>query len=113
VVRAGRVAGGRADAFVLFLDELVVGQVLVRGVAPVFLAHPRMQQLGEGFGQAVGASLQVTGQVVPLACVGIGDRFVPHGDPAVLRSRFGLDAGGIVKTALDLVARGRAAERSA
>jgi len=66
-----------------------------------------------GFGQAVGASLQVTGQVVPLACVGIGDRFVPHGDPAVLRSRFGLDAGGIVKTALDLVARGRAAERSA
>ena len=63
VVGAGGIAGGRADAAILFVDELVGAQVLVAAVAPL-VAHALVQALGEGFGEAVGEGLGHDGVVV-------------------------------------------------
>src|SRR5580765_4709515 len=50
VVRTRRIAGRGPDAAVLFGEEIVVRELLLRRVAPVFLAHALVQQLGEGLG---------------------------------------------------------------
>jgi len=66
-----------------------------------------------GFGQAVAACLQRAGRSgVALRMLGVEDCFVEHGRPGQLRARLGLDAGGIVKAALEL-AGGRRAARGA
>jgi hypothetical protein len=54
VIRAGRIAGGRADAAVFLADQRLVGQLLARGIAPKGGADVLVQALGEGFGKAVG-----------------------------------------------------------
>src|SRR5690606_36114345 len=87
VVRAGRVAGGRADALVGFLDQLFVAQLLVGLIAPVFLAHALVQPFGAGFGQAVGQCLDHD-RVVVVAGVLIG-----------LGHFFSANAGGADETA--------------
>jgi 1-deoxy-D-xylulose-5-phosphate synthase len=66
-----------------------------------------------GFGQAVVACLQKNGVQVPVVTLGVPDRFVSHGDPQSLRGQFGLDAGGIVKSALDFVKKSQTGEQRA
>ncbi|PIV87954.1 MAG: 1-deoxy-D-xylulose-5-phosphate synthase, partial [Hydrogenophilales bacterium CG17_big_fil_post_rev_8_21_14_2_50_63_12] len=48
-----------------------------------------------GAGSAVGEALAEMGITIPLLHLGLPDRFVAHGDPAVLIARCGLDAAGI------------------
>ena len=48
-----------------------------------------------GAGSAVGEHLNAAGLALPLLQLGLPDRFVDHGDPALLLSRCGLDAAGI------------------
>jgi 1-deoxy-D-xylulose-5-phosphate synthase len=69
--------------------------------------------LAGGFGQAVGACLQRHGLQVPVVTLGVPDRFVAHGDPQSLRSQLGLDAGGIVKSALDFLKKSKTGEQRA
>jgi len=66
-----------------------------------------------GFGQAVCACLQKRGLQVPVITLGVPDCFVAHGDPQSLRGQLGLDAGGIVKSALDFVKKSQTGERRA
>ena len=54
VVWLRRIAGGRADTAVFFLQEIVGGRVLVRRVAPELLADALVQRFGKGLGEAVG-----------------------------------------------------------
>jgi 1-deoxy-D-xylulose-5-phosphate synthase len=48
-----------------------------------------------GAGSAVLETLAAAGIVMPLLQLGLPDRFIDHGDPAVLMSQCGLDADGI------------------
>ncbi|MNQ88157.1 hypothetical protein D3C85_1034110 [compost metagenome] len=96
VVRAGGVAGGRADALVLLPDQILVAQLFVRLVAPPGLAHLLVQPFGAGFGQTVGQGLDhdrvvvVAGVLIGLghflgADAGSGDKAADIiGDAAVL-----------------------------
>jgi 1-deoxy-D-xylulose-5-phosphate synthase len=59
-----------------------------------------------GFGQAVAALLLEAGRPVPLRCLGLADRFVPHGRPEELRRLLELDAPGIARAAARLCGRG-------
>lgn len=58
-----------------------------------------------GFGSAVVELLMDRGLLVPVKRLGIPDVFVEHGSPAILREKYGLDAKGIVKGALELLER--------
>jgi hypothetical protein len=58
MVRAGRIAGGGADAAILLADQRLVGQLLARGIAPQITADMGVQRFRKGFGKAVGQSLQ-------------------------------------------------------
>ena len=55
--RAGGIAGRRADAAILFLDQRFVRQLLALGIAPERGADIMVQPLGEGFGQTIGQRL--------------------------------------------------------
>src|SRR5260370_11917318 len=55
-----------------------------------------------GAGSAVAEALAERGIVVPILHLGLTDKFVGHGDPALLLSQCGLDAKGI---AASIVAR--------
>ncbi len=66
-----------------------------------------------GFGQAVGACLQRHGLLVPLRMLGAPDCFISHGNAKDIRRQLGLDAGGIVKAALDLAGQARTSRQSA
>ncbi len=63
VVGAGGIAGGGADAAILFLDEFGGGEGFRAAVAPL-VAHALVEALGEGFGEAVGDGLGHDGVVV-------------------------------------------------
>ena len=63
VVGAGGVAGGGADAAILFVDEFFGGEVFAEAVAPL-VADAFVQAFGEGFGEAVGDGLGHDGVVV-------------------------------------------------
>ena len=54
-------------------------------------------QLMGGAGSAVAEALSANGLATPLLTLGIPDRFIDHGDPALLLASIGLDAAGIVK----------------
>ncbi len=58
-----------------------------------------------GFGGAVLEAMAASGAVVPARTLSIPDRVVEHGSPAEQRRAFGLDVEGIVRAALDLLAR--------
>jgi 1-deoxy-D-xylulose-5-phosphate synthase len=59
--------------------------------------------LSGGFGSSVARLLQDTGHSdVQVKNIGVPDIFVEHGTQAGLRSKYGLDAGGIVKEVLTL-----------
>ena len=53
-------------------NELVVGELLGGGVAPVFLAHAFVQPLGAGFGEAVGERLEHDRAVVVVRGLELG-----------------------------------------
>jgi 1-deoxy-D-xylulose-5-phosphate synthase len=62
--------------------------------------HERLVTIEEnvvigGAGAAVAEVLTELGIVRPILHIGLPDRFVEHGDPAVLLQRCGLDAAGI------------------
>jgi 1-deoxy-D-xylulose-5-phosphate synthase len=48
-----------------------------------------------GAGSAVAEALAAEGIVKPLLILGLPDRFIDHGDPALLLASVGLDAHGI------------------
>ncbi len=78
--------------FVKPLDE-----DLIRNLAS---SHDRLVTIEEnavmgGAGGAVAETLARLGIAMPILHLGLPDRFVEHGDPAVLLSRCGLDAAGI------------------
>ena len=52
------VAGGRADATVLFGDQRVVVERFVRDETPEFLAHALVHVLGECLGETIGQRLE-------------------------------------------------------
>ncbi len=63
-------------------------------------SHTRLVTVEEnavmgGAGSAVAEALAEMGITIPLMHLGLPDRFVEHGDPAVLLARCGLDAAGI------------------
>jgi len=59
--------------------------------------------LAGGFGSRVASVLSESGRCdVILTSIGIKDEFVEHGTQAVLRSKYGLDAKGIVQKVMDL-----------
>lgn len=49
-----------------------------------------------GAGSAVAEALTAAGETVPLLHLGLPDRFIDHGDPALLLAQCGLDCDGIV-----------------
>ncbi len=56
-----------------------------------------------GFGSAVLELLADRGLLVPVKRLAIPDIFVEHGSPAILREKYGLNAQGIAKGALELL----------
>ena len=64
MIGTGRIAGRGADAAIVFGNQVVVAQRLIRRVAPELLTHPLVQPLGEGFRQPVGQRLQQDGAVI-------------------------------------------------
>ena len=56
-----------------------------------------------GFGSAVLELLSDHDLMVPVKRLGIPDQFLEHGAPDILRQKYGLDAAGIVKGALELL----------
>jgi 1-deoxy-D-xylulose-5-phosphate synthase len=56
-----------------------------------------------GFGSAVVELLSDHGLMVPVKRLAIPDTFVEQGAPAILREKYGLDAKGITKSALELL----------
>jgi len=56
-----------------------------------------------GFGSAVLELLMDRGLLIPVKRLGIPDVFVEQGAPALLREKYGLDAKGILKGALELL----------
>ena len=66
-------------------------------------SHARLVTVEEnvvmgGAGSAVAEALAEMGITLPLLHLGLPDRFVEHGDPAVLLARCGLDAAGIERS---------------
>jgi 1-deoxy-D-xylulose-5-phosphate synthase len=51
-----------------------------------------------GAGAAVAEALAVEGIVKPIQMLGLPDKFIDHGDPAVLLASVGLDARGITES---------------
>ena len=67
------------------------------------LSHTRLVTVEEnaimgGAGAAVAEALADMGITIPLLHLGLPDRFVEHGDPALLIARVGLDATGIERS---------------
>jgi 1-deoxy-D-xylulose-5-phosphate synthase len=58
-----------------------------------------------GAGAAVAEALAAEGIAKPLMMLGLPDRFIDHGDPAVLLASVGLDAKGIVKSIRERVGK--------
>jgi len=66
-------------------------------------SHTRLATVEEnavmgGAGSAVAEAFAEMGITIPLLHLGLPDRFVEHGDPAVLLARCGLDAAGIERS---------------
>jgi 1-deoxy-D-xylulose-5-phosphate synthase len=56
-----------------------------------------------GFGSAVLELLADHGLLAPVKRLAIPDQFVEHGSPEILREKYGLDAKGILKGALEIL----------
>ncbi|MFZ2088280.1 MAG: 1-deoxy-D-xylulose-5-phosphate synthase [Desulfobaccales bacterium] len=86
--------------FVKPLDEQLILTLAARR-GRVLTVEENMGQ--GGFGSAVLELLSDRGLLVPVKRLAIPDTFVEHGSPAILREKYGLDAQGILKSALELL----------
>ena len=83
VVGLRRIARRRADAAVFLADQVLVGEGLVRRVAPELLAHALVHALGEGLGDAVGQRLdQDRAVIVVRALEALGDAHLLDARPS-------------------------------
>jgi 1-deoxy-D-xylulose-5-phosphate synthase len=86
--------------FIKPLDEgLILNLAAKRG--RVLTVEENMAQ--GGFGSAVLELLADHGVMVPVKRLAIPDQFVEHGSPEILREKYGLDAKGILKGALEIL----------
>ena len=115
---AGRAAGSRRVAILAFgtllhpalaaaekLDATVADMRFVKPIDGALVeqlarSHDALVTIEEGCvtggaGSAVTEHLNALGLTVPVLQLGLPDRFIDHGDPAVLLSQCGLDAAGI------------------
>jgi 1-deoxy-D-xylulose-5-phosphate synthase len=93
-------AGEMLDATVLnmrFVKPLDEAALLDMARTHELLVTVEEHQLMGGAGSAVAEALAARGLATPLLNLGIPDRFVDHGDPALLLASIGLDAAGIAK----------------
>jgi 1-deoxy-D-xylulose-5-phosphate synthase len=74
------------------LDTALLGRLAAAGV-PLVTVEDHV--LAGGLGSAVAEFLIDGGFALPLERLGIGDRHVPHGDPAAQHAELGYDAAGI------------------
>ena len=72
MIRAGRVAGRRADALVRLRDQRVVVERFVGRIAPELAPHALVQPLGECLGETVGQRLGEDAVVVVVLRLEIG-----------------------------------------
>ncbi|MBZ0157684.1 MAG: 1-deoxy-D-xylulose-5-phosphate synthase [Alphaproteobacteria bacterium] len=87
--------------FIKPLDEALLASLFSR-IKRIVTVEENL--LAGGFGSAVLECLNKTGTAdVTVKRVGIGDVFVEHGSPAILRKKYGLDEEGIYKAALSLL----------
>jgi len=86
--------------FVKPLDESLILNLAARRGRVLTVEENVLQG---GFGSAVLELLMDRGLMVPVKRLGIPDMFVEHGSPAILREKYGLDAKGIAKGALELL----------
>ena len=101
LLTAAMEAGEQLDATVVdmrFIKPL--DQALVLKLAETHEAFVTIEEgaIMGGAGSAVQECLNEQGRVVPLLQLGLPDRYIDHGDQAVLLSELGLDAAGIVKS---------------
>jgi len=86
--------------FVKPLDESLILNLAARRGRVLTVEENVLQG---GFGSAVLELFMDRGLMVPVKRLGIPDMFVEHGSPAILREKYGLDAKGIAKGALELL----------
>jgi len=83
--------------FVKPLDDGLIIE-LVRRIPRIVSVEENMRQ--GGFGSAVLECLSDTGLTgIKVERIGIGDTFVEHGAPSILRARYGVDASAVVQAA--------------
>ena len=82
MIGLGGISGGGANAAVAFLNEGLVVEGFVYGVAPVLLAYALVGVLGEGFGEAVAESLGEDGVVVVVSVFELAGKFIDAFDTA-------------------------------
>ncbi|HVA62791.1 MAG TPA: transketolase C-terminal domain-containing protein, partial [Terriglobales bacterium] len=74
------------------------------GAEKPFLVTAEEGTLTGGFGALVAALLQDRRIPVSLLRIGVPDRIIPHGSPALLHAKFGLDCDGICQSIRDFAA---------
>ena len=98
-------AGEEIDAMVAnmrFVKPIDIELIEWLAKANDYLVTVEENVVAGGAGSAVAEALAGLGIVVPILHLGLPDKFIDHGDPALLLSRCGLDAKGI---AASIVAR--------
>ena len=87
VIGAGRIAGRGTDALVALRDELGIGQLFVRCIAPQLTADALVEALGECLGQSVGQCLGEDRRVVVMRRGELGDQPVRAVETVARRDR--------------------------
>ena len=83
--------------FVKPIDDSLIIE-LARGIPRIVTVEENMRQ--GGFGSAVLECLSDAGLAgIKVERIGIGDTFVEHGAPSILRARYGIDANAVVEAA--------------
>lgn len=88
--------------FIKPLDEQLLLSLAAR-IGRVLTVEENVAQ--GGFGSAVLELFADHGLLVPVKRIAVPDRFVEHGHPDLLRRKYGLDAEGIYKAALEFLAK--------
>ncbi|HXV07562.1 MAG TPA: 1-deoxy-D-xylulose-5-phosphate synthase [Burkholderiales bacterium] len=99
MVKPAMEAAAQLDASVAdmrFVKPLDLDLVLRLASSHELLVSVEENVIEGGAGSAVAEALSAAGRAVPLLQLGLPDRFVEHGDPAVLLKACGLDRDGIL-----------------
>ena len=107
MVGLGGVAGGRADAAVLLVDQIVVTELLFNTIAPIVAGY-LVKTLGEGFRQPVGQGLGHNRMVVVVVSFEAGGQFARadaggHCESAQIVRSAGIEGGNIVGEGAEVV----------